>query len=427
MEFKNVEEIAAWRLCLGCGACAYACRQGNVRLVDITRDGIRPAVGSGCDGCGDCVKVCPGLETSHNEWPEDALRELTRGWGPVLDVWEGHASDPEIRFAGSSGGAATALALYCIERLGMHGALHSGGAVDEPWRNRTVFSLAREELIKRSGSRYSPASPCDGLASIEAAPSPSVFIGKPCDVAALRKAGEMRPALKSKTGLALSIFCAGTPSTLGTLELLKRLDVSAEELKNLRYRGMGWPGMWNAALKNGKEVKLSYMEAWGFLQKYRPLRCYLCPDGTGEFADVSCGDPWYREAVESEPGLSMVVARTGLGRKIIGSAMDAGYLKLRRIDPALLARSQANLLAKRSAIWGRLAAMRLFGISVPRLSGFSLFRNWLGLSIGEKARSFAGTARRVVKRGYYARARRVSYIEGKRGNINHLNEGTHEN
>lgn len=412
MSLKNVEEIVSWRLCLGCGACAYACGRGKVRLADIIQDGIRPVVESGCDGCGDCVEVCPGLATSHGSWPSDALRGLRKGWGPVLDVWEGHAADPEIRFAGSSGGAATALALYCMERLGMHGALHSAAALDEPWRNRTVFSRTREDLLSRSGSRYSPASPCEGLGTIEEAPSPSVFIGKPCDVAALRKAGAKRPALKSNTGLALSIFCAGTPSTMGTIDLLKKFNISATELSTLRYRGMGWPGMWSAALKRGGEVKLKYIEAWGFLQKYRPLRCYLCPDGTGEFADISCGDPWYRESGDREPGLSMVLARTGLGRKIISSAVEAGYLKLWKIDPALLGKSQANLLAKRSAIWGRLAAMRVFGIPVPRLSGFSLFRNWLGLPLGGKARSFAGTARRIIKRGYYAKARRMSPIEG---------------
>ncbi len=412
MSFRDVGEIAAWRLCLGCGACAYACRSGKVRLADIIQDGIRPVVESGCDDCGDCVQVCPGIETSHGSWPEGSLRALRRGWGPVLEVWEGHAAHPGIRFAGSSGGAATALALYCIERLGMHGVLHSGASTDEPWRNRTVFSRTSEEIVSRAGSRYSPASPCEGLASIETAPSPSVFIGKPCDVAALRKAENMRPALKAKTGLAVSIFCAGTPSTIGTIDLLGKFNVSAGELKSLRYRGMGWPGMWEAVLKNGESVKLSYMDAWGFLQRYRPLRCYLCPDGTGEFADISCGDPWYREPDEREPGLSMVVARTGLGRRVIVSAAEAGYLKLRRIDPALLGSSQANLLAKRRSIWGRLAAMRLFGVPVPRLSGFSLFRNWLGLPVGGKARSIAGTARRIIKRGYRTKAGRISPIEG---------------
>ena len=60
---------------------------------------------------------------------------------------------------------------------------------------------------------------------------------------------------------------------------------------------------------------MSYMESWGFLQRYRPYRCYLCPDGTGELADLSCGDPWYREILEDEPGHSLVVVRTERGKE----------------------------------------------------------------------------------------------------------------
>jgi len=415
MRFRNVEDIAAWRLCLGCGACAWACAKGSVRLADVIRDGIRPTVIGDCADCSDCVSVCPGIETSHGPFPAESIKGLSKGWGPVLAIWEGHAADKELRYRGSSGGAASALALYCLTRLGASGVLHSAQKDDEPWRNRTFFSTTAQELLARSGSRYSPASPCEGLGSLERAPSPGVFIGKPCDAAALRKAQERSPALKANTALSISIFCAGTPSTLGTIELLNRLKVRAPDLKYLRYRGMGWPGMWTAGLKDKGELRLTYKEAWGFLQKYRPFRCHLCPDGTGEFADVSCGDPWYRVISPDEPGLSLIIARTPEGKRTIEAAERDGFLNIREIDPGLLAASQENLLKKRSAIWGRLAAMRLLGAPRPKLRGFSLLRNWLGLSMREKLKSLVGTARRVIRRKYWRPIRRLEQKAGRNG------------
>jgi coenzyme F420 hydrogenase subunit beta len=143
------------------------------------------------------------------------------------------------------------------------------------------------------------------------------------------------------------------------------------------------------------------MDAWGFVQKYRPYRCYLCPDGTSEFADISCGDPWYREIREGEHGYSLVLVRTERGRRILQCAMKDGYVTLERADPRILEVSQKNLLTKRGAIWGRLVAMKAFGIPTPRLHGFYLFDNWLKVSLQEKIRSIAGTVRRIITRKYY--------------------------
>ena len=56
-------------------------------------------------------------------------------------------------------------------------------------------SRTRAELLAATGSRYAPASPCDGLKMIEDAPGPCVFIGKPCDVEGLRLSQAARPTL----------------------------------------------------------------------------------------------------------------------------------------------------------------------------------------------------------------------------------------
>lgn len=399
-------DVVRWRLCLGCGACAVACGRGNIFLEDLPGIGIRPRMRSAdCDLCGKCIEVCPGLGIAHDfrNGCEHCLEELRDGWGPILEIYEGYAVDPEIRRQGSSGGAAAALALFCLESGVAGGALHVAKDEDKPWRNKTVISRTRRDILERTGSRYSPASPCEGLGEVRRAASPHVFIGKPCDIQGLRKAESLVPELREKVGLAVGIFCAGTPATAGVLNLLAGLRISREDLHDIKFRGNGWPGSFSVRLKNGSPCPqdVSYAVSWGFLQKYRPFRCYLCPDGTSEFADISCGDPWYKEPADDDPGRSLVLARTVKGREVLHKAMEAGYLDLERMDPKVLELSQINLLMKRRAIWGRLISMKAFGLPVPGYEGFPLFKGWLELPPGEKIRSIIGTARRIVQRKYY--------------------------
>ncbi len=403
---KHVGDVADWRLCLGCGACAYICPNDNVKLVDVFHEGYRPAVGGAdCATCSDCLKVCPAVETDHTGINARAgvIPELVSAFGPVLEVWEGHATDPEIRLAGSSGGVLTALSLYCLEREGMHGVLQIGMNPEDTMRNRTRLSRSRTELLANTGSRYAAASVCDGLGLVENAPAPCVVVGQPTEVTALRKAQLMRPKLTEKTGLVLSFFCAGSPARKGTVELIKSFGIKPEDVTNVRYRGNGWPGMFAVTVKGETKPKreMTYQESWGFVQAYRPFATHLCPDGSGEDADISCGDPWYRQVQPGEPGSSLVAVRTETGRQILQRAMAAGYVTLTRAEPWKMTNSQLNLIAKRGAVGGRIATLRLLGLPAPRLRGFSLFKNWLRLSFDEKLRSTLGTVRRVFSRGYF--------------------------
>lgn len=401
---NTAADVARWRLCVGCGACSSICPEQVIRLVDVPDEGMRPRIEDPqrCSSCHACVDVCPGYEldySAHGSRP-GISSELAPLFGPVLEIWEGHARDAEIRYSGSSGGALTALALYCLKQRDMFGVLHIGADPADPVRNRTGLSRTRKELLEKTGSRYAPASACDSLCRIEEAPAPCVFIGQPAEVAALRKACVLRPLLAERVGVALSFFCAGSPSTRGTEKLLEALGVDRAELGSLRYRGNSWPGSFTATAR-GQARRMSYRESWGFLQKYRPYNVHLWPDDTGESADISCGDPWYEQPDGRDPGSSLVVVRTEVGRRIVRGAMAASYLDLTPAEPWKLVKSQENLSRKRRAIAGRRLAFRAFGLPVTRIKGIPLVPLWLRLSLREKCKSLFGTIRRIVQRGYY--------------------------
>lgn len=402
IKVKTIEDVVNYQLCTGCGACASV-EPARYEMTDIENFGRRPGLkNNGAETTGEAFDVCPGHALSHtfDQSNPDLDRDLMPGWGPVYEVWEGYAADEEIRFRGSSGGAATALALYAVESGKAEGVLHVGKDESRPHLNKTVYSQSRQELVSRTGSRYAPASPCDNLQEIAGRDGSSVFIGKPCDVAALHNVEKINKHLSSKVAIKIGFFCAGVPSTFGNKTLIRQQELAVEELTDLKFRGEGWPGMWRATTSNqegGKQAKeLTYADSWGFLQKYRQWRCYICPDHTGEFADIAVGDPWYREVQPGEHGKSLLVARTPRGLKFLHDAAQAGYIVLESKDSSLLPRSQRNLIKTRGGLWGRLVALRLMGAATPRFTGLQTFPFWWSeLNIKAKLQSIIGTAKRV--------------------------------
>ena len=148
--------------------------------------GIRPVfVGGGCGDCKECLSFCPGSFLDYRGLLDQNPGKYHPLIGPYLEVWDGYSADDESRRKASSGGALSALSLYCLEKENMESVLHTGMDRSKPWLNRSVRSKTRDEILENAGSRYAPSSPCDSLSLIEKGERPSVFIGKPCDAAAV--------------------------------------------------------------------------------------------------------------------------------------------------------------------------------------------------------------------------------------------------
>jgi coenzyme F420 hydrogenase subunit beta len=155
--------------------------------------------------------------------------------------------------------------------------------------------------------------------------------------------------LADKIGLTLSFFCAGSPAIRGTIDLIRSRGIDPHDVTDIRYRGHGWPGNFSVHVKDREEpvIEMTYAESWAFLQKYRTWGVHLWPDGAGEHADISCGDPWYRKVIPGEPGSSLVLARTERGRAFVEEAIRDGVLVGCQIDTKKVALSQRRTFCLR--------------------------------------------------------------------------------
>jgi coenzyme F420 hydrogenase subunit beta len=221
-------------------------------------------------------------------------------------------------------------------------------------------------------------------------------VGKPCEVSAVRAVADLRG---ERPPLLLSFFCAGTPAQRATDGLVRSLGGDPDDVVDLRYRGDGWPGSFVARSSDGRSVRTGYDESWGkHLGPTTQWRCKLCPDGTGESADVVAGDFWLADdrgypLFAEQDGRSALIARTAAGRELVEAAVAAGALVVEAVDLDAVAAVQPLQVNRRRTLWGRLMGARLASRAVPRYRGFGLLRAGLA-EPRQTVRAGRGTWRR---------------------------------
>lgn len=399
-KITKIKDIVDWHLCTGCGACASYCKKQNaVKLANVPTEGIRPRFDpSICKDCTDCLQFCPGFRIEANSNYQETLpphQDLLIG--SYFDLWEGNAKNKTTQNNGSSGGIISALAVYCIEHENMKLVIHTGMDPLRPWANKTVLSRTAQEVLSHSGSRYCTSSPCELLYEIENSDTPCVFIGKPCDVAAVSRMRKVRPQLDKKLGIVLSFFCAGTPSTQATVELSQKLGCEPDKINTLQYRGQGWPGLFSIKLKEDDiEKTMTYMDSWADIARKRPFRCHFCPDGMGQLSDISAGDAWYKyDKNKANPGISHIITRTKKGNDLLSRAIKKGAIEVSIVTQDAIIQSQ-GLVDRRKDVFGRILAMKTFGIPTTKFRDFNLKQAWLLKPLRQRLQNIIGTQKRIL-------------------------------
>lgn len=386
-------------LCHRCGACAGICPRGVISPGEDAYPTWEES-GEACTDCGLCVRACTGTGFS---FPENSRRILGRETkagdthGHVIGAFLGYARAPEVRERGTSGGVATALALWMLANGRAHGAV---AVVPDPargWRPRAVIARSPDEVMAGASSKY-PACPTAHLFREAAGAGPLVFTGLPCHVQAVRRLAELNPAIRESLALVTGLFCHSCLEHRLLRDILDIYRLDEATVARVDYRAGKLPGYLRARMRDGGSAWLPYPHLGPdryrpnakecltlFFKLYSPPRCRLCIDATSEFADISVGDPWVKgwEAdARLRGGYSFILARTERGMRVLEEARRDGALALEPFPAEGVASSHQPMV--------RMKRQRgLYGVERRKRKGlpFPDYGFEKGWTAGERARA----------------------------------------
>ena len=395
-----LRRVERGQTCAGCGLCA-SLAGGAVELTTVAPGFTRPLQRATLSAAAEAAiaATCPGLVVDNRpDAPHDDPL-----WGPWRTVATGHATDAALRHHASSGGVLSALLGHALATGVVDYVVATAMDPARPLGNVTVAAADRDAVFAAAGSRYAASSPLADIGARLDAPGRFAFVGKPCDVDALRALARIDARVDAKVPLMLAFFCAGVPSGDGARRILAAIDAPEAAVTAFRYRGDGWPGSATATLADGSTRAMSYHDSWGhILSKEIQFRCKICPDAVGGAADVACADAWYGDAkgypdFTEQDGRSLVIVRTAAGAALYDGALAAGTIAAEPLDPAAIARMQPSQVRRKRELLARLAATAVAGRPVPRYRGVQLRKAARQAPILQQARSFVGLVRRIVQ------------------------------
>ena len=385
-------------LCIGCGFCQVAVDdKGEIhptnakiefdeqRSTFLASSSSMPKNRSNRVNAGavaDPYVVCPGRTMRLNSLYKAKYPAASSYLGSYLDTEAAYCSDNSERIKAASGGIASALVKFLLEQGIAERAYMTRNNGPRQASAGAYMSLAEvDETIH--DSIYHPTDFGAGLQHLVSCDKPFVFVGLPCEVAALEILMQQSKRLASRCRLTIGLFCGGINRLDGIEWYIRSMRPDLKQpLTCIRYREGYWPGHIKAEDGNASHIIarikgnsrrriIKYIAAFQgfFLQK----RCRICPDQVAHLADIAVGDPHLpRFQSPTSLGVSAVVVRTERGQRYFDGLKKTGGIKTEALSATDIIESQGYTLKNRSHSVIYVEVARKLGMAAPSIEDLEI-------------------------------------------------------
>lgn len=317
-----LEDVFQKDLCIGCGACVDLCPYFRNYMGKTSQ--LFP-----CDlSQGRCYAYCPKAEVNLDEL-SNQIWGVPYDGSPLGNYQKVLAARAGKKMKGGSyqsGGTVSALVTFAL----LNHLIRAAALTDRQGLNpipRLVKSA--DEVITCATSKFM-ASPT--LAAINAAVREGYtglgVVGTPCQLIAVTQM-RANPVDKEDfvdpVALTVGLFCNWSLDTRQLMTLLsEKLDISTIRSMDIP------PPPANIMVLETDAGKLELP-----LSEIKPLiphTCFICPDMTSEYADVSVG------MFEGRPGWNTLIVRSQKGAELVAQASDEGFLQIENLPEKNLKR-----------------------------------------------------------------------------------------
>ncbi len=378
-EINSLSDIVKNGLCIGCGLCQSIAGKDNIEISMSDKGRLEPKELNKIqpETFNKILNTCPGVIVEglpKEQVDKDAKHNLV--WGYYLSLFYAWSTDDKIRFQSSTGGLLNGLALYLLDSKKVKFILHTVTDPEKPMRSVSKLSYNKEELLNsNSCSRYGPASPLDKFHEALNLNKPFAFVGKPCDISAIRQLSKSDERVNKLCKYLLTLVCGGSTEFTKSQDFIESFKVKEDELSIFRYRGFGNPGRMYIKTKDGREHDREYNSFWGEESTWRVhFRCKICPDAIGESSDIAALDTWRGGSPKGEDeGFNAAIVRTKKGLELLNEAIEAGYIKMGdQLEIKDIDDFQPHQVNKKKAVYARHEGMRKQNIPTVKTNGLRI-------------------------------------------------------
>ncbi len=362
---NSLSDITENGLCIGCGICQSIAGNENISISMTEKGRLEPKENKPLNNeiFDKIKKTCPGVIVEG--LPKEAIDNKSKYdlvWGYYLSLFYAWSNDKDIRFKSSTGGLLNGLSLYLLETNKVKFILHTGTDPKKPMRSVSRYSYNKQELLNSgSCSRYGPSSPLDKFNEALNKNEPFAFVGKPCDISAIRQLSKIDRRVNELCKYLLTLVCGGFGEFTKSQDFIDSFNVKEEELSIFRYRGYGNPGKMYIKTNSGEEHDKEYNSFWGEESTWRvPFRCKICPDAIGDSSDLAALDTWPGGSpIGEDEGFNAAIIRTKKGYDLVYDARDAGYIKIgNHLKIEDINDFQPHQVSKKKAVYARHQGMK---------------------------------------------------------------------